>query len=108
MESSFLYSGVVMDSLQAELITLVRAVRVCRLSAADFERVVCRQYFIESLLANNVNLCATAREIGLHRNTLTRKLHALDINIAVLRRTWKVRRKSNAKQERISGERQTR
>lgn len=43
-----------------------------------------RQYLIDALLRNDVNICATARELGMHRNSLARNAADLGINILEL------------------------
>lgn len=74
-----------MDQLQQHLRTLVQAARGARIPAKLFARICYRQYVLEILEANGFNVCKAAKEMCLHRNTLTRQIDELDINMRALR-----------------------
>lgn len=79
------HSGENVEHLQQHLSTLVGAARKAHIPAKLFERICYRQFIVESLEANKLNVCKTAVEIGVHRNTLSRQIDDLDINLRAMR-----------------------
>jgi DNA-binding NtrC family response regulator len=51
----------------------------------DAVREFKRQYLREVLLANKGNQCKAAEELGMHRNTLSRAMAELGLNLAEVR-----------------------
>lgn len=45
-----------------------------------------RAVLLEELVATGFNLCQAARKLGIHRNTLLRRCHVCDLNVAQLRK----------------------
>ena len=48
-----------------------------------------RQYLREVLVAHKGNQCKAAEELGMHRNTLSRAMAELDLDLAEVRATLK-------------------
>lgn len=48
-----------------------------------------RQYLREVLIANRGNQCKAAEELGMHRNTLSRAMAELGLNLAEVRASLK-------------------
>lgn len=85
-----------MDHLQLQLKNLVVAARVAKIPAKLFARICYRQFVIDTLEANGFNICKSAVEMGLHRNTLTRQIEDLDISVRALKQKQVFIRKSVA------------
>lgn len=71
--------------MQGLLSQIVVAAMAAGMPLEEFEHVTRRQFVISTLEVNNYNQCKTAKELGIHRNTLSRTLAVLGVNIHQLR-----------------------
>jgi Fis family transcriptional regulator len=74
-----------MEELGTQVESFVRDARASNLNLKEVVRQVRRCFIVAALVDNNFNQCRAARDLGMHRNTVTRTLVALDVDIAVLR-----------------------
>lgn len=70
--------------MQLLLEKLALAASLTQMPLFDFERSVKRQYLVTVLIENKFNQCRAAKVLGVHRNTVCRLLHELDIDLRVL------------------------
>lgn len=75
--------------MKRELDVLVTQMHSSGLRYDEAVREFKRQYLREVLLANRGNQCKAAEELGIHRNTLSRKMSELGLNLAEVRATAK-------------------
>jgi Fis family transcriptional regulator, factor for inversion stimulation protein len=71
--------------LKRELDSLVIQMHSAGISYADAVRQFKRRYILEVLANHKGNQCKAADELGMHRNTLSRTLAALDMDTAQIR-----------------------
>jgi DNA-binding NtrC family response regulator len=71
--------------LKRELDSLVTQMHSSGIRYDDAVREFKRQYLREVLIANRGNQCKAAEELGMHRNTLSRTLTELKIDVRQLR-----------------------
>ncbi|ABF42191.1 response regulator receiver protein [Candidatus Koribacter versatilis Ellin345] len=85
-------------NLRADLLGLVRRLRVCGVSMLE-GRIQFERLWIESALTDTSgNLCKAAVQLGLHRNTLSRKMKLLGIDARVFR----VLRRKHVQSEKVT------
>lgn len=81
----------------------VMAARGAGLTLDEFRRVASLEFIIATLAANKWNQCRSAKELGMHRNTLSRTCDTLGIDIRAMRERKKVpqstRREANGKRQ---------
>ena len=75
--------------MKRELDVLVTQMHSSGLRYDEAVREFKKQYLREVLLANRGNQCKAAEELGIHRNTLSRKMSELGLNLAEVRATAK-------------------
>ncbi|MGA8043388.1 MAG: helix-turn-helix domain-containing protein [Terracidiphilus sp.] len=75
--------------MKRELDVLVTQMHSSGLRYEEAVREFKKQYLREVLLANRGNQCKAAEELGIHRNTLSRKMSELGLNLAEVRATAK-------------------
>lgn len=63
------------------VVELVTFARNGGISVGELLHLVRREYVIDALRDNNVNVCRTASEMGIHRNTLSRQIDDLEIDV---------------------------
>lgn len=71
--------------MQSLLLQVSEASARSGISWADFNFVMRRQYLITMLKENKLNKVRTARELGIHRNTVARLIAELGIRMEHLR-----------------------
>src|SRR5215475_2465832 len=71
--------------VKRELETLVAAMHAGGITYAEAVREFKRRYLLEVLATNKGNQCKAAKELGMHRNTLSRTIAELDIDPAQVR-----------------------
>jgi Fis family transcriptional regulator len=71
--------------VKRELDTLITQMHSTGVRYEDAVRQFKRQYLIEVLRAHRGNQCKAAEELGMHRNTLSRTIDELKIDIRQLR-----------------------
>lgn len=64
---------------------LVNFARNGGISLDELKRLVSREYVTDALRDNRVNVCRTANEMGIHRNTLSRQIGELEIDMSHLK-----------------------
>lgn len=72
-------------SVRRELDTLVTQMHSSGISYENAVREFKRQYLREVLVANRGNQCKAAEELGMHRNTLSRTMAELGLDLAEVR-----------------------
>lgn len=71
--------------MKRELEALVSAMHAGGITYAEAVREFKRRYLLEVLASNRGNQCKAAKELGMHRNTLSRTIAELDIDPAQVR-----------------------
>lgn len=71
--------------MKRELENLVTHMHSSGIRYEDALREFKRQYLREVLVANRGNQCKAAEELGMHRNTLSRTMAELGLNLAEVR-----------------------
>ena len=71
--------------MKKELAILVTQMHSTGISYEDAVREFKRQYLREVLVAHRGNQCKAAEELGMHRNTLSRTLSELGLEVAEVR-----------------------
>ena len=71
--------------MRRELDSLVTQMHSSGIRYEDAVREFKRQYLREVLVANRGNQCKAAEELGIHRNTLSRAMAELGLNLAEVR-----------------------
>lgn len=71
--------------MKRELDTLVTQMHSTGIRYDDAVRQFKRQYLLEVLRANRGNQCKAAEELGMHRNTLSRTMAELSLDVAEVR-----------------------
>jgi len=71
--------------VKRELDTLITQMHSTGVRYEDAVRQFKRQYLLEVLRANRGNQCKAAEELGMHRNTLSRTMAELDLEVAEVR-----------------------
>lgn len=72
-------------NVKRELDSLVTQMHSTGVRYDEAVRQFKRQYLIEVLRAHRGNQCKAAEELGMHRNTLSRTMDELELNIAEVR-----------------------
>ena len=75
--------------MRRELDSLVTQMHSSGIPYEDAVREFKRQYLREVLVAHKGNQCKAAEELGMHRNTLSRAMAELDLDLAEVRATLK-------------------
>ena len=75
--------------MRRELDNLVTQMHSSGIRYEDAVREFKRQYLREVLLAHRGNQCKAAEEMGIHRNTLSRTMAELGLNLAEVRASLK-------------------
>jgi DNA-binding NtrC family response regulator len=75
--------------VKRELDSLVTQMHSSGIRYEDAVRDFKRQYLREVLLAHRGNQCKAAEEMGMHRNTLSRTMAELELNVAEVRASLK-------------------
>ena len=73
------------DDVKRELDSLILQMHSTGIRYEDAVRQFKRQYLLEVLRANRGNQCKAADELGMHRNTLSRTMAELDLDVAEVR-----------------------
>jgi DNA-binding NtrC family response regulator len=71
--------------VKRELDTLITQMHSTGVRYEDAVRQFKRQYLLEVLRAHRGNQCKAAEELGMHRNTLSRTMAELDLEVAEVR-----------------------
>jgi len=71
--------------VRRELDSLVTQMHSTGIRYEDAVREFKKQYLREVLVANRGNQCKAAEELGMHRNTLSRTMAELDLELAEVR-----------------------
>ena len=71
--------------MKRELDNLVTQMHSTGMRYDDAVRQFKRQYLLEVLRAHRGNQCKAAEELGMHRNTLSRTMAELDLEVAEVR-----------------------
>ena len=71
--------------MKRELDSLVTQMHSTGIRYEDAVRHFKRQYLVEVLMAHRGNQCKAAEELGMHRNTLSRIMAELDLEVAGVR-----------------------
>jgi len=71
--------------VKRELDSLVTQMHSTGIRYEDAVRHFKRQYLVEVLMAHRGNQCKAAEELGMHRNTLSRIMAELDLEVAEVR-----------------------
>ena len=71
--------------MKRELDTLITQMHSTGIRYEDAVRQFKRQYLLEVLRAHRGNQCKAADELGMHRNTLSRTMAELDLEVAEVR-----------------------
>ena len=71
--------------MRRELDSLVTQMHSTGIRYEDAVREFKKQYLREVLVANRGNQCKAAEELGMHRNTLSRTMAELDLELAEVR-----------------------
>lgn len=72
-------------SLKFSLGRTVREMRSLRMSYQDALRSFQERYIVEVLLSHSCHMGRTAKELGMHPNTLTRTIRDLNIDVRLVR-----------------------
>lgn len=75
--------------MKRELDSLVTQMHSSGLCYEDAVREFKKQYLREVLIAHRGNQCKAAEELGMHRNTLSRAMAELGLDLAEVRATLK-------------------
>jgi Fis family transcriptional regulator, factor for inversion stimulation protein len=75
--------------LKRELDSLVAHMQAGGITYAEGVREFKKRFILEVLARHRGNQCKAARELGMHRNTLSRTIAELDLNPAQIRRGLK-------------------
>ena len=75
--------------MRRELDSLVTQMHSSGVRYEDAVRDFKKQYLREVLMAHRGNQCKAAEELGMHRNTLSRTMAELGLNLAEVRATLK-------------------
>ena len=75
--------------MKRELDTLITQMHSTGVRYDDAVRQFKRQYLLEVLKAHRGNQCKAAEELGMHRNTLSRTMAELDLEVAEVRQGLK-------------------
>jgi DNA-binding NtrC family response regulator len=75
--------------VKRELETLVTQMHSSGMRYEEAVREFKRQYLREVLVANRGNQCKAAEELGMHRNTLSRAMAELNLDLAEVRASLK-------------------
>ena len=75
--------------MRRELDSLVTQMHSSGVSYEDAVREFKKQYLREVLLANRGNQCKAAEELGMHRNTLSRTMAELGLQLSDVRASLK-------------------
>lgn len=73
------------ESVKRELDSLVTQMHSSGIRYEEAVREFKRQYLREVLIANRGNQCKAAKELGMHRNTLSRAMAELGLSVAEVR-----------------------
>jgi len=73
------------DQVKRELDSLVTQMHSSGIRYEDAVREFKRQYLREVLITHRGNQCKAAEELGMHRNTLSRTMAELGLNLAEVR-----------------------
>lgn len=73
-------------SLGLQMKALVLDMRQSRIQHTEALRIFSREWLLQALEANGLNECKTARELGVHRNTLHRMTRVQQIDLPRLRK----------------------
>lgn len=76
-------------SLKRELDTLVAHMQASGITYSEGVREFKKRFILEVLARHRGNQCKAARELGMHRNTLSRTIAELDLNPTQIRRGLK-------------------
>jgi DNA-binding NtrC family response regulator len=76
-------------NVKRELDTLVTQMHSSGIRYEDAVREFKKQYLREVLVAHRGNQCKAAEELGMHRNTLSRAMAELELDLAEVRATLK-------------------
>jgi len=71
--------------MKRELDSLVTQMHSSGMAYEQAVREFKRQYLLEVLIAHKGNQCRAAEELKMHRNTLSRTMAELDLNLADIR-----------------------
>ena len=71
--------------MKRELDTLITQMHSTGIRYEDAVRQFKRQYLLEVLRAHRGNQCKAADELGMHRNTLSRTMAELELEVAEVR-----------------------
>lgn len=71
--------------MKRELDSLVSQMHSNGVRYEDAVRHFKRQYLVQVLMAHRGNQCKAAEELGMHRNTLSRIMAELDLDVAEVR-----------------------
>jgi DNA-binding NtrC family response regulator len=71
--------------VKRELDNLITQMHSTGIRYEDAVRQFKRQYLLEVLMAHRGNQCKAAEELGVHRNTLSRTMAELDLEVAEVR-----------------------
>lgn len=75
--------------MKRELDTLVAHMQASGVTYAEGVREFKKRFILEVLARHRGNQCKAARELGMHRNTLSRTIAELDLNPSQIRRGLK-------------------
>ena len=75
--------------MKRELESLITQMHSSGIRYEEAVREFKRQYLREVLLANRGNQCKAAEELGMHRNTLSRAMAELNLDLAEVRASLK-------------------
>lgn len=75
--------------MKRELDTLVAQMQASGITYAEGVREFKKRFILEVLARHRGNQCKAARELGMHRNTLSRTIAELDLNPTQIRRGLK-------------------
>jgi Fis family transcriptional regulator, factor for inversion stimulation protein len=75
--------------MKRELDILVTHMHSSGIRYEDAVREFKKRYLLEVLMANRGNQCKAAEELGMHRNTLSRSMAELGLNLTEVRATLK-------------------
>lgn len=74
------------DPLKNQLAVLIAQMNESGIEYAEAVREFKKSFITHVLLGNKSNQCRAARQLGMHRNTLSRTLAELGLNVRELRR----------------------
>jgi transcriptional regulator with GAF, ATPase, and Fis domain len=73
--------GIVKDQLEALIMQMYKSGILYTEAVREFKK----RFIITVLQENNGNQCKAARELGMHRNTLSRTIAELELDVRLLR-----------------------